>query len=640
MSLPTELAALARQCSICFDSQLDLWLPNCRDQFCRPCFERYIEEVVNNSWGIGVSPIKCPVCQDHLARADWTRFAPQRLIDLYDKYNAPHRSVFRTCGECGIDVPLIRDTPLPHPRSDAGWAVAQQIRSEVRQLVDLAIKTDATSAAKWTKVPDDVDAAMELFFRHVHLTNRDGGAGASSAVPVQAPNPPSAPTPIPSTLAALLAVAGVPWGGSGDDDDMSGTESDSGDGSSDESGDDMDALLSERARATTAIVTMPRVTLPPAPSARSSTGKPTASSSIARLHAYLVPELTALIDACFDGKPTAGATKHAPAAPVATEQNAHTNPPAEQPVARTRSTSSTATTTPTRRVSRAVYPTSASRDRSRSASVTPTKHSASKPSSQRSRGAPPITPVIHAPPRVDAARQRKRRRRYAAQARSLASSISLLLLRLEPRGESWRAMQFRHLASFPRGACACGAALCWHCGESAHHVGLQCSEYRALQVQVLAGGANPRAAGLGEHAVAQGVGETLQWTVKHSKPCPQCRVWIVRDEGCNRVDCLFCGMAFCWQCASPWSEKCGFYNCKTTASSTLASSSMSVSAPIAVPTAPAAEGMDLTAPARDVVMPTPPNSPPEIGVPDVALLEARFRQQQQLQRVAAAAGSS
>ncbi|KAJ3373802.1 Ankyrin repeat and IBR domain-containing protein 1 [Allomyces arbusculus] len=636
MSLPTELAAWARQCSICFDSQLDLWLPSCRDQFCRPCFERYIEEVVNNSWGIGVSPIKCPVCLDHLARADWTRFVPQRLIDLYDKYNAPHRSVVRTCGECGIDVPLIRETPLSHPRSDVGWAIAQQIRAEVRQLVDLATKTDAASAAKWANVPDDVDAAMELFFRHVHLTNRDG-AGASSTVLVRAPNPPPSTmttTPqAPSALAALLAAAGVPWGGNGDDDDMSGTDSDEGSGSSDESGDDMDALLSERAR-TAAL--QPTVILPPVPSASSNSGKSTASS-IARLHAYLVPELTVLIDACFDGKPAAVPVKHSPAAPAATESNALADPFA-QPVARTRSTSSTATT-PTRRVSRAVYPTSVSRDRSRSASVTPTKHAKASP--RRPRGAPPAhaTPApTETPPRLDAARQRKRRRRYAAQARSLATSISLLLLRLEPRGEPWRSMQFRHLAAFPRGNCACGAALCWHCGENAHHVGLACSEYRALQVQVLAGGANPRAAGLGEFAVAQGVGETLQWTVKHSKPCPQCKVWIVRDEGCNRVDCLFCGMAFCWQCASPWSEKCGFYNCKTTASSTITSAaSASSSAPIAVSTAPAAEGMDLTTPARDVAMPTPPNSPPEIGVPDVARLEARFRQQQQQQRVAAAA---
>ncbi|KAJ3355298.1 Ankyrin repeat and IBR domain-containing protein 1 [Allomyces javanicus] len=618
MSLPTELAALARQCSM------------------------YIEEVVNNSWGIGVSPIKCPVCQDHLARAEWTRFVPQRLIDLYDKYNAPHRSVVRTCGECGIDVPLVRDTPLAHPRSDAGWAIAQQIRADVRQLVELATKTDPASAAKWAKVPDDVDAAMDLFFRHVHLTSRD--ATGSAPVPAQAPNPPPATTPqVPSTLAALLAAAGVPWGGGNDDDDdMSGTDSDSADGSSDESGDDMDALLSERARVA-ATVTAPTVTLPPAPSASSSTGKSTASSSIARLHAYLVPELTALIDACFDGKSaTAAPIKHAPSTRTATEPNAPVDPPA-QPVARTRSTSSTATT-PTRRVSRAVYPTSSSRDRSRSASVTPTKRhgAASKSSPRRPRGAPPVQATLEpteAPPRLDAARQRKRRRRYAAQARSLATSISHLLLRLEPRGEPWRAMQFRHLASFPRGACECGAALCWHCGENAHHVGMQCSEYRALQVQVLAGGANPRAAGLGEHAVAQGVGETLQWTAKHSKPCPQCRVWIVRDEGCNRVDCLFCGMAFCWQCASPWSEKCGFYNCKATATSTLASAASLSSAPIAVPTAPAAEGMDLATPARDVVMPTPPNSPPEIGVPDVARLEARFRQQQQHQRAAAAAST-
>lgn len=49
-----------QRCSICLDQTYNLCLESCRDQFCKDCFVKYIEETVKQSWGLGVTRIKCP----------------------------------------------------------------------------------------------------------------------------------------------------------------------------------------------------------------------------------------------------------------------------------------------------------------------------------------------------------------------------------------------------------------------------------------------------------------------------------------------------------------------------------------------------------------------------------------------------
>ncbi|CAG8486820.1 15367_t:CDS:10, partial [Acaulospora colombiana] len=78
-----------QRCSICFDAQLDFCLDLCRDQFCRDCFQRYVKEVVQNSWGLSITKIKCPVCQDVVLQSEWSK---------------PYRSFSRCCSECGEEV--------------------------------------------------------------------------------------------------------------------------------------------------------------------------------------------------------------------------------------------------------------------------------------------------------------------------------------------------------------------------------------------------------------------------------------------------------------------------------------------------------------------------------------------------------
>ncbi|KAF9357695.1 hypothetical protein BGX26_003273 [Mortierella sp. AD094] len=95
-----EMEYWLQRCSICFDARLDFCLEFCRDQFCRDCFQRYVKEVVSNSWGLNVTKIKCPVCQDTIAQSEWTKYVDQSTLAQYNQYNQPYRSFSRFCNEC------------------------------------------------------------------------------------------------------------------------------------------------------------------------------------------------------------------------------------------------------------------------------------------------------------------------------------------------------------------------------------------------------------------------------------------------------------------------------------------------------------------------------------------------------------
>lgn len=47
-----------------------------------------------------------------------------------------------------------------------------------------------------------------------------------------------------------------------------------------------------------------------------------------------------------------------------------------------------------------------------------------------------------------------------------------------------------------------------------------------------------------------------------NRQCPRCFVPIVKDpEGCNEINCNFCGFKFCWACGRRWTSSCGIYRC-------------------------------------------------------------------------------
>ncbi|KAI7815911.1 hypothetical protein BC939DRAFT_404548 [Gamsiella multidivaricata] len=99
-----EMEYYLQRCSICFDARLDFCLEYCRDQFCRDCFQRYVKEVVSNSWGLNVTKIKCPVCQDIISMSEWTKYVDKATLAQYNQYNQPYRSFSRFCNQCDHEM--------------------------------------------------------------------------------------------------------------------------------------------------------------------------------------------------------------------------------------------------------------------------------------------------------------------------------------------------------------------------------------------------------------------------------------------------------------------------------------------------------------------------------------------------------
>ncbi|KAI9312918.1 hypothetical protein BX666DRAFT_1983261 [Dichotomocladium elegans] len=100
------------KCSICLTRRYNLCLESCRDQFCKACFERYVDEVVQQSWGLGVTRIKCPVCLEPVRQTEWSRYVSAALVERYERFNQPFRPMARSCPSCKASI-----VPCQSPRS-------------------------------------------------------------------------------------------------------------------------------------------------------------------------------------------------------------------------------------------------------------------------------------------------------------------------------------------------------------------------------------------------------------------------------------------------------------------------------------------------------------------------------------------
>lgn len=90
----------------------------------------------------------------------------------------------------------------------------------------------------------------------------------------------------------------------------------------------------------------------------------------------------------------------------------------------------------------------------------------------------------------------------------------------------WKDLLFSHLQLYPNLECyKCLAVNCLLCGTKAHSG--SCKELS-----------------LG----------------KDCKSCPKCKILIVKEDGCNRMECSYCSHIFCWECLG---SNCSFYYCKT-----------------------------------------------------------------------------
>ncbi|RKP21187.1 hypothetical protein ROZALSC1DRAFT_27373 [Rozella allomycis CSF55] len=191
--------------------------------------------------------------------------------------------------------------------------------------------------------------------------------------------------------------------------------------------------------------------------------------------------------------------------------------------------------------------------------------------------------------------RKRRRTRSSLGPRYNVSQISSELVALEKSPELWKELQFLHLSTFPQTKCKkCERAICFKCGESTWHKGIACELYLKKRIIQAKG--------------SSGTLATLKWKLAHSRPCPNCHIFINRDEGCNKIDCSHCGFQFCWVCCKKWSEDCGFYRCSGSDAASFMTDSKAASTGEKTPKFTVED-----------------ESRPESGVPDVAAILSRLK---------------
>jgi len=94
--------------------------------------------------------------------------------------------------------------------------------------------------------------------------------------------------------------------------------------------------------------------------------------------------------------------------------------------------------------------------------------------------------------------------------------------------------------------CPCGYCFCFACRDVAHRP-LQCDNFAKWM------------------GLVGGKDDSLNtgWIQKNSKACPQCKVFIEKNQGCMHMTCRNCHHEFCWICMGNWKEHASgsFYNC-------------------------------------------------------------------------------
>lgn len=103
-----DLEYLQTRCSICFDSRFDFFFTNCRDQFCRSCFNHFVSELAKSCWGISTVTIRCPVCSETLKQEEWSRYVEPDVVERYCQNTRPFKPLLRACPSCNLPHEAVR----------------------------------------------------------------------------------------------------------------------------------------------------------------------------------------------------------------------------------------------------------------------------------------------------------------------------------------------------------------------------------------------------------------------------------------------------------------------------------------------------------------------------------------------------
>ncbi|KAK3873737.1 hypothetical protein Pcinc_021271 [Petrolisthes cinctipes] len=108
--------------------------------------------------------------------------------------------------------------------------------------------------------------------------------------------------------------------------------------------------------------------------------------------------------------------------------------------------------------------------------------------------------------------------------------------------------------------CGNGHFFCWECLGEAHSPS-GCEQWVEWQSKV---------AEIKPEELRISSGETedaanFLWLVTNSKPCPNCKSPIQKNEGCNHMKCSKCKFDFCWVCLESWKKHSsatgGYFRC-------------------------------------------------------------------------------
>lgn len=185
--------------------------------------------------------------------------------------------------------------------------------------------------------------------------------------------------------------------------------------------------------------------------------------------------------------------------------------------------------------------------------------------------------------------------------------ILKLLVSLETDLANWYKLVFALLKDYYRVKCEkCGCQFCFRCGLTGWHSGMTCSVNMKKIID--------EKMQIGEKDEKLG---NLKWVYEHGKQCPRCYTVITRDEGCNKVDCTICSFKFCWICCNEWSDKCGYFRCKTNSNTASPQSGLETKDKI---------NTNSTVANKDENNSDKPNvdALPEIGVPNVKAIMQRI----------------
>ncbi|XP_035231957.1 ankyrin repeat and IBR domain-containing protein 1-like, partial [Stegodyphus dumicola] len=108
--------------------------------------------------------------------------------------------------------------------------------------------------------------------------------------------------------------------------------------------------------------------------------------------------------------------------------------------------------------------------------------------------------------------------------------------------------------------CGNGHYFCWEClGEA--HAPCGCEKWREWHNKI----AEIKPQELKNTYAETEEAENCLWMVTNSKPCPNCKCPIQKNEGCNHMKCYKCKYEYCWICLESWKKHSpttgGYFRC-------------------------------------------------------------------------------